>query len=109
MYISNKAEHFTYKSGCSIHVSRSLKEEMVWVIDKWFQVISIALLLKAIIATSKELKFSALKYAVLRYVVLSNYVVGFNSPYVLCNCLLSYVALVLFNIESLHYKLTHGM
>ena len=41
-------EHFSYKGGCGIHehicVSRRLKEELAWVIDKRLRVISNAML-----------------------------------------------------------------
>ena len=32
---------FSYKGGCGARILRSLKEELVWVIDKWFWLISI--------------------------------------------------------------------
>ena len=41
MYISNKMEHFSYKGECGIRVSRHLKEELVWAIEKWWWLISI--------------------------------------------------------------------
>ena len=28
--VSNKMDHFSYKGGCSVHVSRHLKEELTW-------------------------------------------------------------------------------
>ena len=44
-------EHFNYKSGCgvrrlNIRVSRHLKEELSWAIDKWLRVINNKMLFK---------------------------------------------------------------
>ena len=37
-------KHFSYKSGCGVRervcVSKRLKEELAWAIDKWIRVIS---------------------------------------------------------------------
>ena len=43
-YISNKTKRFSYKGGCgvrgcTVHVSRRLKEELAWATYKRFQVI----------------------------------------------------------------------
>ena len=44
MYLSNKTKHFSNIGGCGVrestHVSRCLKEERAWVIDRQLQVIS---------------------------------------------------------------------
>ena len=34
-------EHFNYKGGYGVYVLRHLNEELVWAIDKQFQLISI--------------------------------------------------------------------
>ena len=34
LYRSSKMEHFSYKGECGIYVSRNLKEELAWAIDK---------------------------------------------------------------------------
>ena len=31
--VSNEMEHFRYKGGCGIHMSRHLKEELAWATD----------------------------------------------------------------------------
>ena len=56
LYISNKMECFSYKSGCGVTcneaakcVTRGLKEELAWVIDKRLQVISKTMLFKTVI------------------------------------------------------------
>ena len=36
LYISNKKEHFSYKDGCGVHVSKCLKEEVDGAIDKLY-------------------------------------------------------------------------
>ena len=62
-------EHFSYKSGYGICVSRHLKEELAWDIDQQFHIIVI--LFKVISYTTKELKskvvltFKAILYALL--------------------------------------------
>ena len=33
-YISNNAEHFSYKGGCDMNILKRLKEELAWAIDK---------------------------------------------------------------------------
>ena len=55
-YISNKAECFSYSSGCDICVSWHSKEELVWVINKWLWFISSIILFETVIWTSKELR-----------------------------------------------------
>ena len=50
-YISNKMKRFSYKNGCQgvcmgVHVSRHLKEELGWSIDKRLRVVINKMLLK---------------------------------------------------------------
>ena len=42
-------EKFSYKGVCYVHVSRYVKEELAWAIDKQFQFISNVMLLKTVI------------------------------------------------------------
>ena len=71
-------EHFSYKCGCSIHVLRLIKEELVWAIHKRFHFISNTMFLNCY--TTKEPKnkavFSLKQYCMHCYVVISN--VTFN-------------------------------
>ena len=39
LYISNKTEHFSYKGGFGMCLSRHLKE-LAWALDEWFQFIN---------------------------------------------------------------------
>ena len=41
-------EHVSYKGGCGMHVSRHLKEELIWAIERWFSFISNVMLLVTI-------------------------------------------------------------
>ena len=43
-----------------VHVSRHLKEELAWAIDKWLRVISNTMLFKTVSYTSKYLKNKAI-------------------------------------------------
>ena len=47
----------------NIHVSRHLKEELAWAIDKWLQVISNKMLFKTVIPLRN---FKTILYALLR-------------------------------------------
>ena len=47
-------EHFSYKGGHGVRVSRLLKEELAKVIDKRLQVISYILLFKTVIPLRKQ-------------------------------------------------------
>ena len=49
LYTSKKMEYFSYKGGHGICISRSLKEELDWAVDKWFQFISNVMLFKTVI------------------------------------------------------------
>ena len=40
---------FSYKGGCGVHVSKRLKEELAWAIDKRLWVISNKMLFKTVI------------------------------------------------------------
>ena len=74
---------FGYKSRCGICVLMHLKEELVWVIDKWLRVISIMVLLKAVIRITKELRNKAtlsLKQLYM-YMVLINIVCNYGILY----------------------------
>ena len=42
-------EHFCYRGRCGISESKSSKEELAWVTDKWFQFLSNVMLLKTVI------------------------------------------------------------
>ena len=56
-------EHFSCKSGCEwvgVHVSRRLKEELTWDIDKWLWVISNKMLFKTV--TTEKLKNKPFKF-----------------------------------------------
>ena len=59
-----------------IHVSRHLKEELAWAIDKWLWIISNIMLFKTVIYTTKELKNKAVlnlkQYCMYCYMALSN-------------------------------------
>ena len=44
LYISNKMELFSYSSEWGVHLSKHLKEELVWAIDKEDWLINIVLL-----------------------------------------------------------------
>ena len=57
LYISIKWSHSVTKVGVtyvSLHVSRCLKEELAWVIDKALRVISNAMLFKTVIPLRKS-------------------------------------------------------
>ena len=44
-------EHFSYKGGCGVHERmfiKTFKEELVWAIDKWLQLIINAMLFKTV-------------------------------------------------------------
>ena len=57
----------------NVRVSKSLKEELAWAIDKRLWIISTKMLFKIVIAITKKLKNKALKqYCIRRYVALSN-------------------------------------
>ena len=68
-------EHFSYKGGCGVCVSRLLKEELAWVIDKRLWVISNKMLFKTILPL-KKLKNKAIlnieKHCMCCYVILRN-------------------------------------
>ena len=52
LYIYHKTEHFSCKVGVAylgLHVLRRLTEELVWVTDKWLQVINNTLFFKTVI------------------------------------------------------------
>ena len=54
--------HFSYKGGwgvLNVCVSRRLRQEMAWAIDKWLRVSSITMLSKAVSYTTKNLKNKA--------------------------------------------------
>ena len=42
-------KRFSYKCGCGVHVSKSLKEELAWAIDKRLRVVSNKMLFKTVI------------------------------------------------------------
>ena len=44
----------------NVHVSRHLKEELAWAIDKWLRVISNTMLFKTVSYTTKNLKNKAI-------------------------------------------------
>ena len=49
LYLSNKTVRFSIKVGVayvSVCISKQIKEELAWAIDKWLQVISNKMLLK---------------------------------------------------------------
>ena len=51
MYLSKKKEHFSYKGDMAymnVYVSRHLKEELAWAIDKRFRVVSNTMLFKTV-------------------------------------------------------------
>ena len=51
MYLVKKREHFSYKGGVAyvnVCVSRHLKEELAWAIDKRFRVVSYKMLFKTV-------------------------------------------------------------
>ena len=55
-------ERFSYKGGCGIckhRVSKSLKEELAWAIDKRLQVVSYKMLFKTVRYTTKKLNKKA--------------------------------------------------
>ena len=47
------ARGVAYVNAC---VSRRLKEELAWAIDKWFRIVSNKMLFKTAVATTKKLK-----------------------------------------------------
>ena len=56
-------EHFTIKVGLAfvnVRVSKRLKEELSWAIDKWLRVISNKILFKTVVYTTKKLKNKAI-------------------------------------------------
>ena len=52
---------FNFKGGCGINarISRHLKEELTWAIDKWLWLIINTMLFKRVIHTTKKLKNEA--------------------------------------------------
>ena len=58
------------------NVSKHLKEELAWVIDKWLEVISDIMLFETVIYTTKKLKNKAVlklkQYSMQCYVTLSS-------------------------------------
>ena len=57
----------------NVCISKRLKEELAWAIDKWLCVISIKMLFKTVVRTTKKLKNKTLKlYCMHCYVALSN-------------------------------------
>ena len=54
LYLSNKTVHFSYKGGCvihkiNVHLSRHLKQELAWTIDKWLWFSNNTMLFKTVI------------------------------------------------------------
>ena len=49
LYISNKTEHFSYKSGYGLTHIETFKKELAWVIDNWLQFIINMMLFKKLL------------------------------------------------------------
>ena len=54
----------------NVRISRRLKEELTWVIDKWLRAISNKMLFKTVVYTTKKLKNRAVLNKTILYALL---------------------------------------